>query len=44
MWNVTVKGLSEPVIMHSLAFVEVGGPLLVNGKLYEVLSIKRYDE
>ncbi|WYA83907.1 hypothetical protein [Escherichia phage HK2] len=35
---------SEPVIVHSLAFIEVGGPLLVNGRLYEVLSIKRYDE
>lgn len=44
MWYITVKGLSEPVIMHSLAFVEVGGPLLVNDKLYEVLSIRRYDE
>lgn len=44
MWYVTVKGLLELVIVHSLAFVEVGGPLLVNGKLYEVLSIKRYDE
>jgi hypothetical protein len=44
MWYVTVKDLPEPVIMHSLAFVEVGGPLLVNGKLYEVLSIRHYDE
>lgn len=44
MWYVTVKGLSEPVIVHSLVFVEVGGPLLVNGKLYEVFSIKRYDK
>lgn len=44
MWYITVKDLSESVIVHSLAFVEVGGPLLVNGKLYEVLSIKRYDE
>ena len=44
MWYVTVKGLPEPVIVHSLVFVGVGGPLLVNDKLYEVLSIKRYDE
>ncbi len=44
MWYVTVKSLPEPVIVHSLVFVGVGGPLLVNGKLYEVLSIKRYDE
>lgn len=44
MWYVTVRGLPEPVIVHILVFVEVGGPLLVNGKLYEVLSIKRYDE
>lgn len=44
MWYVTVKGLPEPVIMHSLVFVGVDGPLLVNGKLYEVLNIKRYDE
>lgn len=44
MWYITVKDLPEPVIVHSLAFVEVGGPLLVNGKLYEVLDIKRYDE
>lgn len=44
MWYITVKDLPEPVIVHSLVFVEVGGPLLVNSKLYEVLSIKRYDE
>lgn len=44
MWYVKVRGLSEPVIVHSLAFVEVGGPLLVNGKLYEVLSIRHYNE
>lgn len=44
MCFITVKGLPEPVIVHSLAFVEVGGPLLVNGRLYEVLGIKRYDE
>ena len=44
MRYVIVKGLPEPVIVHSLVFVGVGGPLLVNGKLYEVLSIKRYDE
>lgn len=43
MRYITVKGLPEPVIVHNLAFIEVGGPLLVNGKIYEVLGIKRYD-
>lgn len=44
MWYVTVKGLPEPVIVRSPAFIEVGGPLLVNDKLYGVLSNKHYDE
>lgn len=33
MWLVTVLGLDEP-----------GLPILVNGKLYEIVSYRHYDE
>lgn len=39
MWYITVKGLSEPVMIDSLAFIKVGHPILIEGKLYEVVSI-----
>jgi hypothetical protein len=44
MWLVTVKGLAKPVIRGHLLGIEPGLPILINGKLYEIVSYKRYDE
>lgn len=44
MWLVTVLGLDEPVVVHNLTGIGPGLPILVNGKLYEIVSYKRYDE
>lgn len=44
MWKVYVKGLDEPVMVHNLIGIEPGLPILVNGRLYEIVSYKRYDE
>lgn len=44
MWLVTVLGLAEPVVVHNLIGIEPGLPILVNGRLYEIVSYKQYDE
>lgn len=44
MWLVTVLGLDEPVVVHNLIGIEPGLPILVNGKLYEIVSYRHYDE
>lgn len=45
MWLVNVLGLDKPVVVvHNLVGIEPGLPILVNGRLYEIASYKRYDE
>ena len=44
MWLVTILGLDEPVVVHNLIGIEPGLPILVNDRLYEIVSYKRYDE
>lgn len=44
MWLVTVLGLDEPVVVHNLIGIEPGLPILINDRLYEIVSYKRYDE
>ena len=44
MWKVYVKGLDESVMVHNLIGIEPGLPILVNGRLYEIVSYKHYDE
>ena len=40
MWKVYVKGLDEPVMVYNLLGIGVGLPILVLGKLYEIVSYK----
>lgn len=44
MWKVYVKGLPKPVMVYNLIGIGVGLPILIQGKLYEIVSYKRYDE
>lgn len=44
MWLVNVLGLDKPVVVHNLVGIEPGLPILVNGRLYKIVSYKRYDE
>lgn len=44
MWLVKVLGLVELVVVHNLVGIEPGLPILVDGRLYEIVSYKRYDE
>ena len=44
MWKVYVKGLDGSVMVHNLIGIEPGLPILVNGRLYEIVSYSRYDE
>lgn len=38
MWKVYVKGLDEPVMVYNLLGIGIGLPILVQGKLYEIVS------
>lgn len=44
MWLVNVLGLDEPVVVDNLIGIEPGLSILVNGRLYEIVSYSRYDE